>query len=62
MIQQNILRLASEQAGISSDKLTLALEPEAASLYCRHLPAQREGESSLSTLRVGKKYIGEPLI
>ncbi|KAH3834058.1 hypothetical protein DPMN_107376 [Dreissena polymorpha] len=54
---KHFMRLAAEQAGMSSDKLTLALEPEAASLYCRHLPVQREGESSLSSFRVGKKYL-----
>ncbi|KAH3891131.1 hypothetical protein DPMN_015220 [Dreissena polymorpha] len=54
---KQFMRLAAEQAGISSDKLTLALEPEAASLYCRYLPVQKDGESSLSTLKAGKKYL-----
>ena len=45
------------QAGISADKLMLALEPEAASLYCRHLPVQIDGESSLSTFHAGQKYL-----
>ncbi|XP_052225981.1 heat shock 70 kDa protein 12A-like isoform X2 [Dreissena polymorpha] len=54
---KHFMRLAAEQAGISADKLMLALEPEAASLYCRHLPVQIDGESSLSTFHAGQKYL-----
>ncbi|XP_052280504.1 heat shock 70 kDa protein 12A-like [Dreissena polymorpha] len=54
---KQFMRMAAEQAGISSDKLTLALEPEAASLYCRHLPVKKDGDCSLSTLKAGTKYL-----
>ena len=29
------------QAGISGDQLSICLEPEAASLYCQHLPTEK---------------------
>ena len=47
------------KAGISGDKLTIALEPEAASLYCRHLPVEKCGKdkASLSTFGPGKRYL-----
>ncbi|XP_033749379.1 heat shock 70 kDa protein 12A-like [Pecten maximus] len=35
---KQFMRKAAEQAGIEADRLTLALEPEAASLYCRYVP------------------------
>ncbi|KAH3833639.1 gamma-aminobutyric acid receptor subunit alpha-6-like isoform X2 [Dreissena polymorpha] len=54
---KQFMRLAAEKAEISADKLSLALEPEAASVYCRHLHVQKDGESSLSTLKAGKTYL-----
>ncbi|KAH3832465.1 hypothetical protein DPMN_105753 [Dreissena polymorpha] len=51
------MRLAAEQAGISSDKLSVALEPEAASLYCRHPPVLCDGPSGIFTFQTGKKYL-----
>ncbi|XP_052283210.1 heat shock 70 kDa protein 12A-like isoform X3 [Dreissena polymorpha] len=54
---KQFMRLAAEQAGISKDKLSIALEPEAASLYCRHLPVLCDGESSILTFQTGKKYL-----
>ena len=49
------------QAGISDDQLTLALEPEAASLYCRKVPVSvestRDGERKISAMQKGSKYI-----
>ncbi|OWF55325.1 heat shock 70 kDa protein 12A-like [Mizuhopecten yessoensis] len=35
---KQFMRRAAEKAGIEADRLTLALEPEAASLYCRYVP------------------------
>lgn len=35
------MRKAAEKAGIEGRNLTLALEPEAASLYCRYIPTYR---------------------
>lgn len=48
------------QAGIASEALTIALEPEGASLFCRHLPidSHEEGcEVSLASFAVGDKYL-----
>ncbi|WAQ94596.1 HS12B-like protein [Mya arenaria] len=45
-------------AGIKEKKLTVALEPEAASLFCRHLPVERSGnETSLGKLKAGQRYL-----
>ncbi|WAR27206.1 HS12A-like protein [Mya arenaria] len=47
-----------KQAGISSDKLIIALEPEAAAIYCRFLPMEISGQGgSLSTLETGSKVL-----
>lgn len=36
----------------------LALEPEAASFYCRHLPVQKDNENSTySVFKSGEKYM-----
>lgn len=49
------------QAGIPTNQLCLALEPEAASLFCRHLPVEKvkdaDGQSALSSLAPGKRYL-----
>ena len=48
------------QAGIKGGNLTVALEPEAASLYCRHLPVERNmGDKSLSlaSFKPGTRYL-----
>lgn len=49
------------QAGIDSDMLTIALEPEAAAIFVKHLPLERrvdghEGDM-LQTFAPGSKYI-----
>ncbi|KAH3738013.1 hypothetical protein DPMN_044616 [Dreissena polymorpha] len=55
---KNFMRLATKKAGISSEKLTIALEPEAASIYCRHIPVELDGTSGIaSSFRFGKKYL-----
>ncbi|XP_052215038.1 heat shock 70 kDa protein 12A-like isoform X6 [Dreissena polymorpha] len=54
---KHFMRLAAEKAGISVDKLTLSLEPEAASLYCRHITVQKSGETNISKFTTGKKYL-----
>ncbi|XP_060582887.1 heat shock 70 kDa protein 12A-like [Ruditapes philippinarum] len=38
---KQFMRKAGEQAGIDDCKLSIALEPEAASIFCRHLPMQK---------------------
>jgi len=48
------------QAGIKGDQLILALEPEAASIYCKHLPVeckQEEGKKHIDTFSPGSKYL-----
>ncbi|XP_052781386.1 heat shock 70 kDa protein 12A-like [Mya arenaria] len=55
---KQFMREAAEMAEISSDKLILALEPEAAAIYCRHIPAKKAGEDgSLSTFETGSKFL-----
>ncbi|WAR31547.1 HS12A-like protein, partial [Mya arenaria] len=52
--------LSCHQAGIGKGKLTLALEPEAASLYCRHLPVNKNvghSDASLYSFPEGTKYM-----
>lgn len=44
------------QAGINHRKIKLALEPEAASMYCRHLPMKQDKES-ISSLPTGTAYM-----
>ena len=47
------------QAGINNDQLCIALEPEAASIHCQYLPAEKlEGASAGFTMaRAGQKYM-----
>lgn len=49
------------QAGIHSEQLSLALEPEAASLFCRFLPVKKihgvNGVSDISNLAPGNRYL-----
>ena len=46
------------QASIKSEKLSIALEPEAASLFCRHLSVDSfKGKNTISQLPIGTKYM-----
>ena len=46
------------QAGLHKDKLTIALEPEAASIFVRHLPVDsKKGSLEISTMPAGTQYI-----
>lgn len=46
------------QVGIYADNLMIALEPEAASLYCMHQPVQRDNENStFGVFKSGAKYM-----
>ncbi|CAG2224041.1 unnamed protein product [Mytilus edulis] len=59
MKAKQFMRDAAEMAGILADQLSLALEPEAASLYCRKVPMSIK-ESELKTLTLlgsGKSYV-----
>ena len=59
----NLHRQCIQQAGIPGENLTIALEPEAASLYCRHLPVERHvggdktAKFSLAKFKAGTKYL-----
>lgn len=53
------MRKSAIQAGISDANLLIALEPEAASIYCQYLPLEKlHGvEERVTTTAVGKKYL-----
>ncbi|XP_060585439.1 heat shock 70 kDa protein 12B-like [Ruditapes philippinarum] len=56
---KQFMREAAHEVGIPADKLSIALEPEAASLYCRHLPIEMisSDRTTLNTFLPGKRYI-----
>ncbi|XP_052780048.1 heat shock 70 kDa protein 12A-like isoform X2 [Mya arenaria] len=55
---KQFMREAAVEAGIPAEKLTIALEPESASIYCRNLQLERSGgEHTLSTLKSGTKFL-----
>ncbi|XP_021373555.1 heat shock 70 kDa protein 12B-like isoform X2 [Mizuhopecten yessoensis] len=54
---KQFMREAAEAAGIQGNHLLIALEPEAASLYCKYLPFERKGEGGLKTFTAGSKYL-----
>ncbi|KAL5012577.1 hypothetical protein ScPMuIL_011128 [Solemya velum] len=59
-VAKQFMREAAIKAGISGDSLDIALEPEAASIYCRHIPLQRKekgGKTSVETFKPGSKYL-----
>lgn len=53
---KQFMREAAEMAGIQGSLLVIALEPEAASLYCRHQPLERS-TGSLAEFSAGTKYL-----
>lgn len=54
---KQFMREAAIKAGIDEDQLSIALEPEAASIYCRHLPVAASANETISKLPAGTKYI-----
>ncbi|XP_052780577.1 heat shock 70 kDa protein 12B-like [Mya arenaria] len=57
---KQFMRKAAEEAGIAGDKLMIALEPEAASVFCRHLPVDTTSSAvttSLASFKAGTKYL-----
>ncbi|XP_060585136.1 heat shock 70 kDa protein 12B-like [Ruditapes philippinarum] len=57
---KQFMREAAIKAGIYNDQLRVALEPEAASIYCRHLPVDastNESKLAISNLPIGTKYM-----
>ncbi|XP_060062728.1 heat shock 70 kDa protein 12A-like [Ylistrum balloti] len=56
---KQFMRSAAEQAGIPGGQLKIALEPEAASLYCQHLPLDKltGAETGFSVTKTGTRYM-----
>ncbi|KAK3085591.1 hypothetical protein FSP39_005798 [Pinctada imbricata] len=56
---KQFMRKACVEAGIKDHLLRIALEPEAASIYCQHLPTERLGgaEKGFSVSTVGTRYM-----
>ncbi|KAL3879164.1 hypothetical protein ACJMK2_031473 [Sinanodonta woodiana] len=58
---KQFMREAAILAGIDNRQLHLALEPEAASILCRHLPVQKlvdsDSKTLLTTLQAGSRYM-----
>ncbi|XP_052235934.1 heat shock 70 kDa protein 12A-like isoform X4 [Dreissena polymorpha] len=54
---KHFMRLAAQEAEMSPEQLTLAFEPEAASIFCRHLKVQTHSDCSISSFQSGKKYL-----
>ncbi|XP_052795200.1 heat shock 70 kDa protein 12A-like [Mya arenaria] len=56
---KKFMRLAAEKAGLPKNHIEIALEPEAASLYCRQLPIAKdpETENGVSKLPVESQYM-----
>ncbi|KAL3862559.1 hypothetical protein ACJMK2_008519 [Sinanodonta woodiana] len=57
---RSFMREAAIEAGIRNDQLLIALEPEAASVYCRHIPLETkssDGRTSIVPLCPGTRYI-----
>nr|XP_034302783.1 heat shock 70 kDa protein 12A-like [Crassostrea gigas] len=55
---KQFMREAAEQACICRDRLMIALEPEAASLFCMHLPVQKDSvNSTFGVFKSGQKYM-----
>ncbi|XP_060064372.1 heat shock 70 kDa protein 12B-like [Ylistrum balloti] len=50
---KQLMREAAEEAGIRSDRVIIVLEPEAASLYCKHLQRTENDD----TFNTGSKYL-----
>ncbi|WAQ99096.1 HS12A-like protein [Mya arenaria] len=58
---KQFMREAAVEAGIKSEHLSLALEPEAASLFCRYLPVSKvcgaDGTTAIQNFAPGKRYL-----
>ncbi|XP_045193636.2 heat shock 70 kDa protein 12A-like [Mercenaria mercenaria] len=57
---KGFMRQAAKEAGIPSEHLTIALEPEAASLFCQHLPVEKlnvGGQVKFSDAKPGTTYM-----
>ncbi|KAK3596867.1 hypothetical protein CHS0354_039862, partial [Potamilus streckersoni] len=57
---KQFMREAAQNAGINGEQLMIALEPEAASMFCKHLPVDRilgAPDTGISVFSPGTKYL-----
>ncbi|XP_052089610.1 uncharacterized protein LOC127726324 [Mytilus californianus] len=58
---KQFMREAATKAGIRSGQLSIALEPEAASIYCQHIKTERQDPKDKNafaqTIKAGMKYM-----
>ncbi|XP_052078815.1 heat shock 70 kDa protein 12A-like [Mytilus californianus] len=58
---RTFMRDAAEKVGIPNNQLTLALEPEVASIHCRRVPVSvqtlNDGKKIIAAMTLGSKYI-----
>ncbi|XP_052083291.1 heat shock 70 kDa protein 12B-like isoform X3 [Mytilus californianus] len=56
---KQFMRKSAEKAGIPGENLLIALEPEAASIYCQYLPTEKlnGAEEGFTMSEVGTKYM-----
>ncbi|XP_052760640.1 heat shock 70 kDa protein 12A-like [Mya arenaria] len=54
---KKFMREAARLAGIPFGQLSVCLEPEAASIYCRHLPMEKSSDTSVSSFQPGTIYL-----
>lgn len=52
---KQFMREAAIAAGIKANQLSIALEPEAASIYCQHIPTEVDVSGNTSFLRTAKQ-------
>ncbi|XP_061188700.1 heat shock 70 kDa protein 12A-like [Saccostrea echinata] len=55
---KQFMREAAVEAGIPSDNLQLALEPEAASLFCKYVPAEKQSDEDGQNMKIVPFSIG----
>ncbi|XP_069130722.1 heat shock 70 kDa protein 12B-like isoform X2 [Argopecten irradians] len=54
---KQFMREAAVKGGIKKDHLMIALEPEAASIYCQHVPVERSRNNFLESAMAGLAYM-----
>lgn len=55
---KQFMREAAKRANIPSENLTMALEPEAASIYCKHLSLEQgQDQKGFSVFQEGSRYL-----
>ncbi|XP_061169337.1 heat shock 70 kDa protein 12B-like [Saccostrea echinata] len=55
---KEFMREAAEKAGLESKNLVLSLEPEAASIHCKNIPAEKlSGGAGLTIFEAGTQYL-----